>query len=127
MPPVEMLLALSELYGVSMNELVAGARLTTEELPAKAEENLTAIMKDNAIFQLQERKDFWQNKWNRDHRGDMILLATVLLAFYLTAVFFDIDWMALAAVLAAVFTSMFLTNRRAGYVEHHLYDDKLDA
>ena len=41
MVPVEMLLALSELYQVSMNELVLGERIVPEVLPAKAEEAVT--------------------------------------------------------------------------------------
>ena len=56
MPPVEMLLALSELYGVSMNELVAGERLTPETLPQAAEKNLATALQSNPLFQLQERR-----------------------------------------------------------------------
>ena len=122
-PPVEMLLALSQLYGVSMNELVCGERLTPEELPAKAEENLTAALQDRAVFQLHEQKDFWQKKWNRDHRGAMIGLALLLIAAYLLGIIGKLEWLSMGAVLAAVCVSVFLTNRRAGYVEHHLYDD----
>lgn len=126
MPPVEMLLALSELYGVSMNELVAGERLTPEELPVRAEVNLAVALKDHDLFQLQERKDFWQKKWNRDHRGTLIFMGFLLLAAYLVGVGFDLDWLTLAAVFGAVAVSLYHTNSRASYVEHHLYDDKLE-
>ena len=126
MPPVEMLLALSELYGVSMNELVAGERLTPEELPVKAEENLAAVMKKQEVFQRQEQEDFWQKKWNRDHRGSMIFIDLLLLAAYLVGTVFDLDWMSLAAVLAAPVVAITLNNRRASYIEHHLYDDMLE-
>ena len=120
MPPVEMLLALSELYGVSMNELVAGERLTPEELPVKAEENLTAA------FQLSERKDFWQKKWNREHRGIMYLTPILFLCSYLVGMILDLHWLSMVMILAAVALSLYLTYRRDDYVEHHLYDDKLD-
>ncbi|MBQ3486432.1 MAG: helix-turn-helix transcriptional regulator [Clostridia bacterium] len=123
MPPVEMLLALSELYGVSMNELVAGERISPETLPQRADDNLTAALQDRAVFQLHERRDFWQKKWNRDHRGAMIGIAALLLAAYLLGLLLEKDWLTLGAVLAACFTSLLLTNRRAGYVEHHLYDE----
>ena len=126
MVPVDILLALSELYGVSMNELVAGERLTPEELPAKAEENLAAVMKKQEIFQQQEQKAFWQKKWNRDNRGTMIFLGLLLLAAYLVGTIFDLDWLSLAAVLGAVLTSLYHTNSRASYIEHHLYDDKVE-
>ena len=35
MPPVEMLSELSTLYGLTINELVAGERLTSEALPCR--------------------------------------------------------------------------------------------
>ena len=126
MPPVEMLLALSELYGVSMNELVAGARLTPEELPEKAEENLAAVMKDNAAFQLEERRDYWREKWLTDHRWTIALLVGVFAAASL--LFLSIDKAESVAFIAllSIGLTIFLRNRRAVYVEHHLYDDMLE-
>ena len=126
MPPVEMLLALSELYGVSMNELVAGARLTPEELPAKAEENLAAVMKDNAAFQLEERRDYWREKWLTDHRWTIALLVGVFAAASL--LFLSLDQVKPVAFIAliSIGLTVFLRNRRDDYVEHHLYDDMLE-
>ena len=126
MPPVEMLLALSELYGVTMNELVAGERLTPEELPAKAEENLTSVMKENAAFHLEERKHYWQEKWLADHRWSIALLVGVFTAASL--IFLSIDKAESVAFIAllSIGLTIFLRNRRAAYVEHHLYDDMLE-
>ena len=126
MVPVDMLLALSELYGVSMNELVAGERLTPEELPAKAEENLAAVMKENAAFHLEERKDYWQQKWLSDHRWTIALLVGVFTAASL--LFLSLDMVKPVAFMALISMGLavFLRNRRDGYVEHHLYDDLLE-
>lgn len=126
MPPVEMLLALSELYGVSMNELVAGERITPEELPVKAEENLTAVMKDNDAFQLEERRDYWREKWLTDHRWTLALLVGVFTAASL--IFLSLDMVKPVAFMALISMGLavFLRNRRDGYVEHHLYDDMLE-
>ena len=126
MPPVEMLLALSELYGVSMNELVAGARLTPEELPAKAEENLASVMKDSAAFQLEERRDYWREKWLTDHRWTIALLVGVFAAASL--LFLSLDMVKPVAFMALISMGLaiFLRNRRDAYVEHHLYDDMLE-
>ena len=126
MPPVEMLLALSELYGVSMNELVAGERLTPEELPAKAEENLAAVMKENATFHLEERKDYWQRKWLTEHRWTIALLIGAFTAASL--LFLAIDRVKPVALMALISMGLavFLRNRRDDYVEHHLYDDLLE-
>jgi len=126
MPPVEMLLALSDLYAVSMNELVAGERLTPEELPEKAEENLAAVMKDNAAFQLEERRDYWREKWLTDHRWTIALLVGVFAAASL--LFLSLDQVKPVAFIAliSIGLTVFLRNRRDDYVEHHLYDDMLE-
>ncbi len=50
MPPVECLALLSELYGVSINEIVSGQRLSGATFPAAAEENLS-----NALAQGEMR------------------------------------------------------------------------
>ena len=120
MPPVEMLLALSELYGVSMNELVAGERLTPEALPEKAEENLAAA------FQLSERKDFWRKKWEKEHRGIMYVIPVLYLCSLLATMLFDWHMLSIAFILAAVALALRLTYRRDDYIEHHLYDEMLD-
>ena len=126
MPPVEMLLALSELYGVSINELVAGERLTPEELPVKAEENLTAVIKDNAAFQLEERKNYWREKWLTDHRWTLALLVGVFTAATLLFLTQDMIMPVIFMSMLSMGLAVFLRNRRDGYVEHHLYDDMLE-
>lgn len=126
MPPVEMLLALSELYGVSMNELVAGERLTPEELPGKAEENLTEVMKDNDAFRLEERRDYWRQKWLTDHRWSLALLVGVFTAAALIYLALDLVKPIAFMSLIAIGLAVFLRNRRDSYVEHHLYDDMLE-
>ena len=126
MPPVEMLLALSELYGLSINELVAGERLSPETLPQIAEENLTAVLKEQETFQLSERKRYWQEKWLRDHRWTLALLVGVLCSVTLFFAFIRrTDLVAIVALLSVGLT-LFLRNRYDSYVEHHLYDERLD-
>ena len=126
MPPVEMLLALSELYGVSMNELVAGERLTPEALPEKAEENLTAMMKENAAFLLEEQKAYWQEKWLTDHRWTIALMVGGFGVASLLLLWRQRTDLIAALALVAMGLAVFLRNRRDAYVEHHLYDDKLE-
>ena len=47
MPPVECLTLLSEIYGVSINELVYGQRLDNEKLADAAEDNLKGALELN--------------------------------------------------------------------------------
>ena len=58
LPPVEMLQAISGLYGVSINELLAGGRLEGAAYQAAAEENLRQVMEQSA-FSLEERKTYY--------------------------------------------------------------------
>ncbi|MBQ2952224.1 MAG: helix-turn-helix transcriptional regulator [Clostridia bacterium] len=125
MPPVEMLLALSELYGVSMNELVTGARIPPENLPQAAEQTLTAMLADQEAFQLNERKRFWQEKWLHDHRWSIALLVGVLMGVTIFFAFIRRTDLVTIIALLAIGLTIFLRNRRDGYVEHHLYDDQL--
>lgn len=46
MPPVECLAMLSELYGVSINEIVAGKHVETEGFADVAEDNITDALKN---------------------------------------------------------------------------------
>lgn len=124
MPPVDMLMALSELYGLSINELVAGERLSPETLPQAAEENLAAALKEQEVFQLSDQKLFWEEKWLKEHRWSIACLVgvftsvTMLLAYIRRS-----DLIAILALLSVGMT-VFLRNRRDVYVEHHLYGDK---
>lgn len=127
MPPVEMLMELSALYGLSVNELVAGERLFPETLPQAAEKNLTAALKEQEEFQLTERRRYWQEKWLQDHRWSIALLVGVLCSVTIFFAFIRRTDMVAVIALIAVGLTVFLRNRRDGYVEHHLYDDKLDT
>lgn len=51
-PPVECLMLMSDIYGVTINEMVAGQRLTEKEYAETADENLTTLLKEN-----EDRKD----------------------------------------------------------------------
>ena len=51
MPPIECLKLLSELYAISINEIIAGKRLTEENYKIEAEENITV-----AFEQIESRK-----------------------------------------------------------------------
>ena len=83
-------------------------------------------MKDNDAFQLQEQKQYWQEKWLTDHRWSIALLVGVFVA--VTLLFLALDM--LKPIIFLAFLSMglavFLRNRRDDYVEHHLYDDMLE-
>ena len=57
MPPVEMLEALSNLYGLTINELLSGRKLTAGEYQEMAETNIKETLKSSA-FDLKEKQEF---------------------------------------------------------------------
>lgn len=44
MPPVEALILLSDIYGISINEILAGKRMEMDELKEVADENVTKVL-----------------------------------------------------------------------------------
>ncbi len=57
MPPLECLAILSELYGVSINEIVAGQRLSQAEFAEAAEENLSeALQMSEQVWRQTEKR-----------------------------------------------------------------------
>ena len=57
MPPVECLSILSELYGVSINEIVSGERLGEKDFPDAAEDNLkSALELSEQSYQKTEKR-----------------------------------------------------------------------
>ena len=59
MPPVEALEELSRLYGLTINELLSGRKLTAEEYREMAESNIRETLKASA-FELKEKQMFFK-------------------------------------------------------------------
>ncbi len=71
LPPVEMLQALSELYGITINEIISAQRLSRTEYVEKAEENIRTAL-DKSAFTLKEKQEYFAKKWTRERLGPMI-------------------------------------------------------
>lgn len=67
LPPADMLKALSEIYGLTINEMLSGERLDETQYQQKAEENITAVMKHGNFSRHEKmlvvgewlRKNWW--------------------------------------------------------------------
>ncbi len=121
LPPVEMLQVLSELYEVTINEILSAQRLSQVEYVEKAEENIRTAL-DKSAFSLKEKQDYFNKKWYREHRWALVMdsLAIGLLMVLgiwrqeLTLVIIGNVWCSLRAI--------YWTNQRKGYVEAHAFD-----
>ena len=67
MPPVEMLEELSNMYGLSINEILSGKKLSDEEYKEMAESNIKDSLRTGA-FSLKEKQEFFKKKWLKDPR-----------------------------------------------------------
>ena len=79
LPPADALLALGELFGVSMNEILSGKRLNDADYKEAAEENLKQAIR-SSCFSVKERTEFFKRKWLKEHTAVMIFVGICILA-----------------------------------------------
>ena len=125
MPDIEMLSLLSKEFGVSINEIISGERLGTEEFKKAADDNLVTAL-SSSTFTLREKITFFKKKWFREHIATIILcvVAWIGVMVLLTLKIQGNDkFLILGAVgvLLAVLFYAVLYNRMMAYVEKHAY------
>lgn len=121
LPPVEMLLLLSQRYQVPINDLVLGERSQPEELAEKAEEAVTQALQAGP-FLLKERQDFWKEKWEREHGLWWVFLGIVVAVVMIIGWCQRIPWLLAADFLAALVLMLVERNQMMAYVERHAFD-----
>ena len=119
MPPVEMLMELSKLYDVSINEILSGQRLTEAEYHEMAEENIKAALESS--FSLQEKVTYFKHKWRKEHRFEDILAAIVVLGLSFAGYHYDNGLQFVTILLPILYLGM-RNNRMMTYVESHAVD-----
>ena len=82
LPPADALLKMSELFGVSINELLSGKRLTDSDYRKAAEENLVQAVKVSG-FSLKERIEYFKRKWLKEHVAVMVIIGFCILGILL--------------------------------------------
>ena len=120
MPPVEMLEELSNMYGMTINELLSGKKLSTEEYKEMAETNIKETLKSSA-FSLKEKQEFYEKKWKIEHRFDLVLGLIVIIAIIVAGFFYGTEIILLGAIAGFVFL-IYEYNRMKIYVERNAFD-----
>ena len=121
MPPVEMLQSLSQLYDVTINELLSGQRLSEAAYQKKAEENIKTALAASS-FTLEERVAFYQHKWKKDHFQSRILVRLLLGSMLVISLWtHNLLWTAFYAVVGTSYYAM-ERNRMMTYVEARAFD-----
>lgn len=123
MPPVEMLEALSNMYDLTINELLSGKKLSTEEYKEMAESNIKETLK-SSTFSLKEKQEFYKKKWLKDHIAIMVFIGICIIAVFVVGVIQKNSLIGYAAILMLVLAHGWRNNAMMTYVEKYAFDGK---
>ena len=121
LPPAEMLLSMSELFSVSINEILSGRRLSNEEYKKSAEENLRQTVAASS-FEVKERLDYFKKKWLREHIAPMIIMGIIVIAVFAAGFAAKNSLVGYLAVLLAVVFHGCRHDAMMSYAEARAYD-----
>lgn len=120
-PPADALLLMSEMFEVSINEILTGKRLSTEEYKAAAEENLTQTIKVSS-FSLKDKINFYKKKWLKEHIAIMCLWGMCIIAVFVAGFILKESLLGYIAMLLLVLGHGWRNNTMMTYVEKNAYD-----
>lgn len=127
MPPVEVLEILSREFGVTINEIVAGRRLSDSDFRETAEKNLVDAISEPGAFGLSERIAYFRKKWLRDHVFEIAAALIFATAAAAAAWFLIRELFPLACIALGIAVWIWLYNSMAAYVEQRAFGAKKDA
>lgn len=120
MPDVEMLQLLAKEFNVSINELLAGQKMSDEEFRKNADENIIAVSKESA-FSFEERKAYFKKKWRKEHISLFVVLLLIIIVAFVLPFVVSKPWFVGLVPLIAFIEYGYQNNRMMIYVENCLY------
>lgn len=121
LPPADMLLVMSQLFDVSVNEILSGKRLSVEEYKKAAETNLTHTLRLSS-FSLKERVDFYKAKWLKEHIAIMVFIGICIIGVMMAGIICKQGWLISIAVIMIPVAHGWRNNVMMTYVEKNAYD-----
>ena len=122
MPDIDKLPELSALFGISINELLAGEQLADPSgFRKKADENLISILTEESAFGLQERITYFKCKWRRDHKALIAFWISVWIILCLTGLFTRQVLLFAILPIAGLLIYGYLRNQMMIYVEQRAF------
>lgn len=121
LPPADALLSMSELFQVSINEILSGKKLTDAEYKQAAESNLTKTIKAGS-FTLKDKIDFYKIKWLKEHIAVMIFLGICIIGVFAAGIIWQNALMEIVAAVMLVLIHCWRNNTMMTYVEKNAYD-----
>lgn len=124
LPPADALLSMSEIFSVSINEILSGRRLSTEEYRKAAEENLTHAIRESS-FTLKDKIEFFKKKWLKEHVAAMVLWGVCTVAVFVAGLVMErLSLGFAAACLLLVVGHCWRNNAMMAFVENYAYDGR---
>lgn len=120
LPPADVLLIMSELFGVSINELLSGKRLTNEEYRQAAEENLIDTVQASS-FDLKDRILFYKKKWLKDHAAIMIFIGICIVGIFAAGSFTAHISIVYLSLLLLILAHCWRNNSMMTYIEKNAF------
>lgn len=126
LPPVEMLMELSEFYGVSINEILSGRRLCGADVQPAAEENIKSVLRDSS-FSLEDRKRYFIKKWKREHWYSFVIPAAIAVLFIIVSALLDSPAGVILGCFLQIPGRIVAYNRMMAYVESRVFSEIGDS
>ena len=112
LPPADALLALGELYNVSINEILSGKRLTETEYKEAAEENLTQTIKASSF----------SSKAIKEHIAIMVFIGICIIAVLIAGIMVKNIILVSILPMLILIAHIWRNNTMMAYVERNAYD-----
>lgn len=121
LPPADALLALGELFNISINEILSGKRLTETEYKEAAEENLTQTIKASS-FSLKDKIEFFKKKWIKEHIAIMVFIGICIIAVLIAGIMVKNIILVSILPMLILIAHIWRNNTMMAYVERNAYD-----
>ena len=119
MPDYSFLNDLCDVLNISINELFAGEKISDGEYKNKADENLMIAL-ENSSFSLQEKIDYFKNKWKKDNRFGLTLGMIIIIVIIGLGFRYGAEYALLGSIIGFAF-SLYEHNRMMKYIKNNAY------
>ena len=121
LPPADALLALGELFHVSVNEILSGKRLNEAEYKEAAEQNLTQTIKASS-FSLKDKIEFFKKKWLKEHIAIMVFIGICIIGVLIAGIVVKSILLVSITPMLILIAHIWRNNTMMAYVERNAYD-----
>jgi DNA-binding XRE family transcriptional regulator len=122
LPFADALKIMSEIFDVSINEILSGKRLTVKEYKDAAEENLTQAIKASS-FSLKDRIEFYRRKWLKDHAAIMVFIGICIVGVLIAGIVLRKYLLGYSAIVMLIIGHVWRYNTMMVCLENYIYND----